>query len=121
MTSAINIRPARPKDMAVFYPEGLRHTTYALAIEVDGKLRALAGFVITRMSITAFSDHLDISDISPVTRVRVAKRALRELAAIRSPIYAISRHKENNSKRLLTLLGFTHLRDNQSGGVFYYG
>ncbi len=104
------IRFATAADFATF-DELPGPTVRAVAVEVDGEVKAIGGIAYLPGRNLAFMQSKD--GILPLSLMRATKKAMAEiLATTKQPIMAERDESIPSSGRYLEHLGFEHMRDN---------
>lgn len=114
------IRTADMKDVKEIYPEltSFPYTFRAWAIEWQGSVAALAGFILRPDDTIAFSVMRQGVNAPKRMIIRTAKEMLEVMRSTGLPLKAVRDKCHNNSGKFLTYLGFEKSSD--LGGVEVY-
>ena len=102
------IRPLTPGDIEEFYPEGVKLSVRGVAVEVDGKVIAVAGMSL-RVPYLAFSTMKDEMRKYPKMILKTARQLQDIMRQYKSDVFAEADVNEKNSFAFLHHLGFEHV------------
>lgn len=112
------IRPATRQDFEDWYQALPQRTLRAWVGEVDGKVEAIAGYVIHPHFVEAFSS-IAAGRVFP--SAIVYRNAVKLFAAMRRhglPLIAVADPNIKNSGKFLERLGFTLAEKSQTGDIY---
>ena len=101
-----NIRYATRDDISAWY-EKVPGTMRAIALEVNGEVLAFGGVMRRDNQLVAFMEMKDEATKHPVSMVRAACKAIKEIISTYSqPVYAVVDEEWKSAPRFLEYCGF---------------
>lgn len=101
-----NIRYAKREDIASWYKK-VPGTMKAIVLEVDGEVIGLGGVMRRNNQLMAFMEMKDGAQSHPVSLVRAAGKAIREIIVhYKVPVYAAVDDEWKSAPRFLAYCGF---------------
>ncbi|HFI5583233.1 TPA: hypothetical protein ACGQTX_004233 [Raoultella ornithinolytica] len=101
-----NIRYATRDDISSWY-EKVPGTMRAIVLEVDGEVQAFGGVMRREHRLVAFMEMKDDAPKYPVSMIRAACKAIKEIISTYSqPVYAVVDEEWKSAPRFLEYCGF---------------
>lgn len=119
MDNRVHIRPLVAMDILKMFGFPLQQTCQGFAVEMDGKLAAIAGVMIQRPLMIAFSIIRPGLEVSPRLIWRTALELWEKIKGLGYPVlYAIASPDIPGAPAFLERLGFTHIEHGVRGDIF---